>query len=112
VILQDIDNVKPEGFAKHAKLFVELVRRHGGKPVLLATASINSQYPQGFRDLYDMQAKAAAEWEVPLVAAGRAWLTYWGSEPSADDRLALYARTRPTRGRRVRTCTPARATPP
>ena len=29
--------------------------------VLLATASVSSQYPQGFRDLHDTQTKAAAD---------------------------------------------------
>lgn len=91
VVLQDIYNVKPDGFAKHAKLFDDLIRKHGGKTVLLATASVSTQYPKGFLDLHDMQAKLAGELKVPLAAAGRAWLTYWEAEPSAGERLALYA---------------------
>jgi hypothetical protein len=90
VVLQDIYTIRPESFDKHARLFTDLVRKHGGKPVLFATASVSTRYPQGFRDLHDPQAKAAAELKVPLAAAGKAWLTYWGPEPTADERLALY----------------------
>jgi len=90
VVLQDIYTAQPDSFEKHARLFTALVRQHRGRVVLLATASVSNRYPQGFRDLHDTQAKAAADLKVPLAAAGKAWLTYWGAEPTADERLALY----------------------
>lgn len=92
VVLQEIYYGKPESFAKHVKLFVDLVRKHGGKPILFCTASISTLYPKGFHELHDMHIKVGQELKVPVAAAGRAWLTYWGKEPTADERLALYDR--------------------
>jgi hypothetical protein len=28
--------------------------------------------------------------KVPVAAAGKAWLTYWGEKPTEEQRLALY----------------------
>jgi hypothetical protein len=91
VVLQDIYNIKEESFTKYAKLFDDLVREHGGKTILFSTASISTQYPKGFQTLHDMQAKLATERKLPIAAAGRAWMTYWGAEPTSEERLVLYA---------------------
>lgn len=91
VILQDIYNVKPEAFNQYAPLFHELIQKHGSQTVLFCTAGISQQYPKGFQDLYDMQIAMGKKLHVPVVAAGKAWLVYWGDKPTPEQRLALYA---------------------
>ena len=90
VVLQDIYNVKPESFNEHARLFHELIREHGAQSLLFSTANVSSLYPKGFLDLHDMNVALGKELNVPVAAAGKAWLTYWGKNPSPEQRLALY----------------------
>src|SRR4029079_8978257 len=54
------------------------------------TASINSQYPKGFHELHDLHIALGKKLQVPVAAAGKAWLTCWGDSPSGEERLALY----------------------
>ena len=91
VVLQDIYNVKPESFNEHARLFHELIREHGAQTILFSTANVSSNYPQGFHELHDMNVALGKELKVRVAAAGKAWLTYWGENPSPAQRLALYA---------------------
>lgn len=91
VILQEIFNARPASFDKHARLFHELIGKDGAKTVLLSTASINTLYPKGFRELHDMNVALGKELKIPVVPAGDAWLDYWGKTPTEDARLALYA---------------------
>jgi HEAT repeat protein len=37
-----------------------------------------------------MHVALSRDLQVPLAAAGKAWLSYWGEAPTAEDRLALY----------------------
>ena len=48
-------------------------------------------YPKGFEDLLDMEIPMGKELKVPVAAAGKAWLAYWGSQTTPEQRLALYA---------------------
>ncbi|WP_020472000.1 SGNH/GDSL hydrolase family protein [Zavarzinella formosa] len=90
VVLQEIYNVKPDSFTKHARLLDELIRKNGSKTVLLSTASISTLYPKGFQDLHEMHVALGKELKVPVAAAGKAWLSYWGDSASPEQRLGLY----------------------
>ena len=90
VILQDIYFVKPDSFNKYARLFHEVIQKNGSRTILLCTASVSSQYPKGFQELHDMHIALKRELKVPLAAAGKAWMSYWGESPTAEERLALY----------------------
>ena len=92
VVIQEIYTYydKPEKFNQYAKLFDELIRRHGSRTVLYCTASVNSLYPQGFVGLHDMHVALGKQLLVPVAAGGQSWLQYWGENPTLEARLALY----------------------
>lgn len=90
VVLQDIYFTKAESFNKYARLFHNLVRQNGARTVLLSTASISTLYPKGFKELHAMHVALGKELNVPVAAAGKAWLTYWGESPTPERRLDLY----------------------
>src|SRR5262249_16036991 len=81
-------------------LFHELIQKNGSKTVLFCTASVSNLYPKGFHDLHDRQVAVAKELKIPIAAAGQAWPTYWGEEPTADQRLALYDKKKAHPGRK------------
>lgn len=90
VIVQEIYNAKAENFNMYAPLFHELIKTNGSKTVLFCTASVSPMYPKGFQELYDMHIAMGKKLHVPVAAAGKAWLSYWGDNPTADQRLGLY----------------------
>jgi hypothetical protein len=90
VILQEIYNAKLDSFTKYARLFHDLIRQNGAQTILFSTASISTLYPKGFRELHEMNITLGKELKVPVVAAGEAWLSYWGDNSTAEQRLALY----------------------
>jgi hypothetical protein len=90
VILQEIYNVKPEGFNEYAPLFHELIQKNGSQTMLFCTASVSQLYPKGFQDLHDMHTTLGKKLHVPVAAAGKAWLSHWDEKPTAEQRLALY----------------------
>lgn len=90
VIIQEIYYGKPDSFNQYARLFDELIRRQGAKTILFSTASINKDYPQGFHQLHDMHVALGKELKVPVAVGGKAWLTYWGDNPTEAERLDLY----------------------
>ena len=90
VILQEIYNVKPESFNQYAPLFHEVIQKNGSQTVLFCTASVSQLYPKGFQDLHDMHLAVGKKLHVPVAAAGKAWLSYWGDNPTVEQRLALY----------------------
>lgn len=92
VILQEIYNVKVEAFNKYAPLFYDAIQKNGSRTVLFCTASISQMFPKGFDDLHDMHIALGKKLQVPVAAAGKAWLTYWGDKPTDEQRLALYDR--------------------
>lgn len=100
VIIQEIYYAKPEPFNKYARMFHDLIQQHGGKTVLYCTAGINKDYPQGFEALHDMHIALGKELKVPVAAAGKAWRTYWGDNPTEEARLDLYHADKAHPGRR------------
>lgn len=91
VIFQEYSSVaSPVSFARHSRLFTELIRKHGAKPILLSTSHIFSRYPKGFHEVHEMNMTVAKEFKVPVAAAGYSWLAYWGESPSEKDRLDLF----------------------
>lgn len=90
VILQDIYFVKPDSFNKYAPLFHDAIRANGSRTLLFSTASISTLYPKGFQELHDLHIALGKDKQIPVAAAGKAWLTYWGAAPTAEERLALY----------------------
>jgi hypothetical protein len=90
VILQDIYYTKAESFTMYARLFDELIRQHHAKTILFSTANISTLYPKGFYDLHDMHVALGKELKVPVAAAGKAWLLFWGDNPTPEQRLDLY----------------------
>ena len=90
VILQEIYNARPDSFNKYAPLFHERIQANGSRTLLFYTAGISTQYPKGFQELHDMHAALGKKMQVPIAAAGKAWLSYWGEMPTAEERLLLY----------------------
>jgi hypothetical protein len=90
VVLQEIFNARPDTFGKYARLFHDLIRQNGAQTILLSTASISTLYAKGFQELHDMNIALGKELKVPVAAAGRAWLSYWGEGTTPEQRLALY----------------------
>lgn len=90
VIVQEIYYAKPDSLTKYAPLFHELIQKNGSRTVLFSTASVSSQYPNGFHELHDMHIVLGKKLQLPVAAAGKAWLLYWGESPTAEARLTLY----------------------
>lgn len=91
VVIQEYSSVaSQESFTKHARLFHELIRPTGAQTVLFATANFPSPYPKGFQDLHDKHVALAQELKVPLAAGGKAWMAYWGDNPTLEQRLDLF----------------------
>jgi ubiquinone/menaquinone biosynthesis C-methylase UbiE len=90
VIVQEIYNAKPASFDKYAPLFHELIQKQGARTILFCTASVSTMYPKGFQDLLDMQLAMGKKLQVPVAAAGKAWLSFWGDKSTAEQRLDLY----------------------
>ena len=85
MIVQEIYNARPESFNKYAPLFHELIQKNGAKTLLFCTASISSMYPKGFQDLLDMEIPMGKELKIPVAAAGKAWLIYWGDPQTTPE---------------------------
>src|SRR4051812_13716192 len=91
VILQDYSGVtSKESFTMYAKLFHDLIRKNGGKTVLFSTAHFPNRVPKGFLEVHDRHVPLAKELNVPVAAGGKAWLAYWGDNPTREQILALY----------------------
>jgi hypothetical protein len=90
VVLQEHFNAKAESFNQYAPLFHELIEKNGSKTVFFCTASISTLYPKGFLQMHDMQVAMGKKLNVPVATAGKAWLSYWGDDPTPEQRLALY----------------------
>ena len=75
---------------QNALRFHELIREHGAKTILFSTANTSTRYPKGFHDLHEMNVALGKKLQVPVAAAGKTWLAYWGDDSSPEQRLALY----------------------
>lgn len=100
VVLQEAFAANEEDFRKYARLFHESIKHKKAKTILFATASINELYPDGFKRIHNMNLALSKELGVPLASGGYAWLKYWGSNPTLEDRLYLYASDRMHPGER------------
>lgn len=100
VVIQEAFAASGEDFRKYALLFHESIKQKKAKTILFATASINELYPDGFKRIYDMNLALSKELGVPLASGGYAWLKYWGTNPTLEDRLYLYASDRMHPGER------------
>lgn len=100
IVIQEAFAASGEDFKKYALLFHELIKEKKAKTILFATASINELYPDGFKRIYDMNLALSKELGVPLASGGYAWLKYWGTNPTLEDRLYLYASDRMHPGER------------
>lgn len=91
VILQEFTvYASKESTNKYARLFHDLIRQNGAKTVLFSTAHVATRVPKGFFEINETNAALARELKVPVVAAGMAWLTYWGDNPTQEQVLSLY----------------------
>jgi len=94
VVLQDIYNVKAAAFQPYARLFYKLIKASGSQTVLFGTASILSDYPQGFERLHRLHVEMGKELDVPIVDASQAYFRYFGDEPSKQHMESLFAKDR------------------
>jgi len=94
VVLQDIYNVQEAAFQPFARQFHALVKESGSKTLLFGTASILSDYPKGFERQHDLHLAMGRELAVPIVDASRAYVRYFGENPSTERLESLFAKDR------------------
>jgi len=94
VILQDIYYVQKEAFEPYAKKFHKVVQAAGAKTLLFGTASILSDYPQGFERQHELHNAIGKELGVPIVDASYAYKLYFGDMPSQEKLESLFAADR------------------
>ena len=92
VVLQDIYNVQEPVFQPYARQFQALVKEAGSQTVLFGTASILSDYPQGFERQHRMHLAMGKELGVPIVDASQAYVRYFGESPSTERLESLFAK--------------------
>ena len=91
VILQDYSfYTTKENYNTYARLFHDLIRQNGTKTVLFSTASFPNLVPKSFLELNERHVALGKELKLPVAAAGKAWLAYWGDSPTQEQILALY----------------------
>ena len=91
VVLQDIYHVQEASFQPYARQFHELIKKSGSRTVLFGTASILSDYPQGFERLSRLHVAMGKELGVPIVDASQAYFRYFGDTPSTERMESLFA---------------------
>jgi hypothetical protein len=89
--LQDIYRVQPADFQPFARQFHEFIRSQGAKTVLFGTASVLSDYPQGFERLHRLHLDMGRELAVAIVDASPAYTRYFGRQPSTERMESLFA---------------------
>ena len=94
VVLQDIYNVQEPAFQPYARQFHVLIKESGSKTVLFGTASILSDYPQGFERQHSLHFAMGKELGVPIVDASPAYIRYFGDQPSTERLESLFAKDR------------------
>ncbi len=92
VVLQDIYNVQAPAFQPYARQFHDLVKGRGAKTLLFGTASILSDYPQGFERQHRLHLDMGRELKAAIVDASPAYTKYFGSQPSAERMESLFAK--------------------
>ena len=94
VVLQDIYNVQEPAFQPYARRFHTLIKASGSKTVLFGTASILSDYPNGFERQHSLHFAMGKELGVPIVDASYAYIRYFGNKPSTERLESLFAKDR------------------
>ena len=94
VVLQDIYHVQEPAFQPYARQFHALIKASGSKTVLFGTASILSDYPQGFERQHGLHFAMGRELGVPIVDASHAYIRYFGDKPSTERLESLFAKDR------------------
>lgn len=92
VVLQDIYNVQEPAFQPYVRQFHALVKEAGSKTVLFGTASILSDYPQGFERQHRLHFGMGKELSVPIVDASQAYIRYFGEKPATERLESLFAK--------------------
>lgn len=92
VVLQDIYFVQEPAFQPYARQFHALVKDSGAKTLLFGTASILSDYPQGFERQHRLHLAMGQELGVPIVDASYAYIKYFGDKPSTERLESLFAK--------------------
>ena len=92
VVLQDIYNVTEPDFQPFARQFHQLITESGSKTILFGTASILSDYPQGFERQHKLHVAMGQELGVPVVDASYAYIRYFGEQPSTERKESLFAK--------------------
>ena len=92
VVLQDIYHVQAPAFQPYARQFHEFIRGKGAKTLLFGTASILSDYPQGFERQHRLHLDMGRELNVAIVDASPAYTKYFGNQPSAERMESLFAK--------------------
>ncbi len=94
VVLQDIYHVQEPAFQPYARQFHTLIKESGSKTVLFGTASILSDYPNGFERQHSLHFAMGKELGVPIVDASYAYIKYFGEKPSTERLESLFAKDR------------------
>ena len=94
VVLQDIYNVQEAEFQPYARQFHALVKESGSQSLLFGTASILSDYPQGFERQHRLHLAMGKELGAPIVDASYAYIRYFGDKPSTERLESLFAKDR------------------
>jgi len=92
VVLQEIYNIQEPDMQPYARQFHELIKGSGAKTVFFSTASIISDYPQGFERLHRLNMAAGKELGARVVDASHAYFKYLGAQPSAERMESLFAK--------------------
>jgi len=106
VVIQEIFCADTKEFETYARLFDDVIRKAGSKTILFATANISEyfsaqyKYPDSFKQLNDMQLAFGKKCEIPVAAAGYAWMRYLGDHPSKEQMLDLYHEDKAHPGKR------------
>ncbi len=94
VVLQDIYYVEAAAFQPYARQFHTLIKESGSNTVLFGTASILSDYPNGFERQHSLHFAMGKELGVPIVDASYAYIKYFGDKPSTERLETLFAKDR------------------
>jgi len=94
VVLQDIYFVEAAAFEPYARQFHELIKTSGARTVLFGTASILTDFPQGFERQHRLHLAMGKELNVPVVDASYAYIRYFGEKPSTEKLESLFAKDR------------------
>lgn len=92
VVLQEIYNILEPDMQPYARQFHELIKGSGAKTVFFSTASIISDYPQGFERLHRLNMAVGKELGAQVVDASHAYLRYLGAQPLAERMESLFAK--------------------